>query len=201
MAINNISAGVLSSLALDSAGKIWSWGDGSSGQLGINSVDIKITPVSILGVNKTFCTIEAGNSSNHAIDKYGRVWGWGINSSGKLGDNSITNRSTPVSVLGVRKTFCKIATGDTHTLAIDVYGRVWSWGINTNGQLGNNTIISTRTPVSVKGTYKTFCHISAGQNHSIAVDKYGRVWSWGLNTSGQLGKVIFALTPTMISHI
>ena len=49
-------------------------------------------------------------------------------------------------------------------------GRAWAWGDNTYGQLGNNAIISQRTPVSVVGTTKTFCQIAGGTSHTIALD-------------------------------
>jgi alpha-tubulin suppressor-like RCC1 family protein len=175
------------SSALDKNGRVWSWGINFAGQIGDNSTTSKSTPVAILGSTKTFCKISAGLNYSMAIDKNGRAWGWGINSEGQLGDNSVTSRLTPVSVLGATKTFCKIAAGGSHTVAIDKNGRLWSWGLNGSGQLGINSTTSQRTPVSVLGNIKTFCEIAAGDCHTLAIDKYGRLWSWGMNSVGQLG--------------
>jgi alpha-tubulin suppressor-like RCC1 family protein len=70
---------------------------------------------------------------------------------------------------------------------IDKNGRAWCWGNNNNGQLGDNSTTSRLTPVSVLGAVKTFCQISAGYTHTLAIDKYGRAWGWGSNSQGQLG--------------
>jgi alpha-tubulin suppressor-like RCC1 family protein len=195
-----IDAGNNHSVAIDKNGRAWSWGFNGAAQLGDNSLTSKLTPVSVLGAVKTFCQISAGNGHSLAIDKNGRAWGWGANSSGEVGDNSIVSKLTPVSVVGAVKTFCQISAGTTFSLAIDKNGRAWSWGSNTLGQLGDNSITSKRTPVSVAGTVKTFCQISAGSGHSLAIDKNGRAWSWGINNTGQLGDNSFVskLTPVSI---
>jgi alpha-tubulin suppressor-like RCC1 family protein len=182
-----ITCGVFHTVAIDKNGRAWGWGNNGQGQLGDNSITSKITPVSVLGAVKTFCQISAGNAHTMAIDKNGRAWGWGLNSNGQLGNNSTTSQRTPVSVLGAVKTFCQISAGENHTMAIDKNGRAWGWGSNLNGQLGDNSINSQRIPVSVLGAVKTFCQISAGGFHTMAIDKDGRAWGWGLNTSGQLG--------------
>ena len=93
--------------------------------------------------------IDAGDSFGIALQKNGRAWGWGDNGYGGLGDNSTTQRLTPVSVLGGVKTFCRISAGANHSLAIDKNGRAWGWGSNSAGQLGDNSITSRLTPVRV----------------------------------------------------
>ena len=177
-------------IALDKNGRLWAWGGGGSGTLGDNSLVSKSTPVCVCGAIKTFCQISAGNAHNLAIEKNGRVWGWGSNFNGQLGDNTsgaAASKLTPVSLAGAAKTFCRISAGNGHSLGIDRYGRAWAWGFNGNGQLGNNEITSRLTPVSVLGATKTFCMISGGTNYSLAIDRYGRAWSWGQNSLGQLG--------------
>ena len=182
-----ISAGSYHSLAIDKNGRAWGWGYNGQGQLGDNSVASRLTPVSVLGAVKTFCRISGGGNHSLAIDKNGRAWGWGFNSNGQLGDNSVTSRRTPVSVLGGVKTFCRISGGDNHSIAIDKNGRAWGWGFNSKGQLGDNSTTSRLTPVSVLGGVKTFCKISGGGSSSLAIDKNGRLWGWGYNSNGQLG--------------
>lgn len=115
----------------------------------------------------------------------GKVFGWGLNASGNLGDNTVTNRSTPVAVC-TNLTFCQIASGDSHSLGLDNTGKLWAWGLNTNGQLGDGTTVSKRTPVAVC-TNLTFCQISAKGGHNLAIDNTGKLWSWGLGTYGRLG--------------
>jgi alpha-tubulin suppressor-like RCC1 family protein len=187
------------SLAIDKNGRVWAWGFNNQGQLGDNSIGSKRTPVSVLGAVKTFCKISTGQNHSLAIDKNGRAWAWGANGSGRLGDNSIANRLTPVSVQGAVKTFCQIDAGGTHSVAIDKNGRVWAWGVNSSGEIGNNLAASKRTPVSVLGAVKTFCQITAANFYSIAIDKNGRAWGWGYSSSGQLGDNSTAQRQTPVS--
>ena len=187
--------------AIDKYGRVWSWGINTIGQLGNNAALGRCTPVAVSGATKTFCSITQGGSHSMTLDLRGRAWGWGSNSNGQIGDNSATNRCTPVSVLGSVKTFCEISAGSTHTLGLTNSGRAWSWGLNTNGQLGNNSVTSQRTPVSVLGAVKTFCKISCGLSFSMAIDKNGRVWGWGRGDLGELGNNLFSLsilTPVSI---
>ena len=170
---------------------VWSWIDNSQGQIGDNTTTNRATPVSILGNKKTFCQISGSFYHRSGIEHNGQVWSWGFNNWGQIGDNTQTNKCTPVSILGTKKTFCKISAGYNHTLGIDKYGQVWSWGYNNNGGLGINLSgigsLYRCTPVSILGNKKTFCQISGGGEYSIAIDKNGQIWSWGINTSGQLG--------------
>jgi alpha-tubulin suppressor-like RCC1 family protein len=203
-----ISAGDGFSTAIDKNGRAWGWGGNNGGQIGDNSIISKVTPVSVLGTVRTFCQITAGGTSNVtsftlALDKNGRAWSWGYNDVGQLGNNAVTSQRTPVSVLGAVKTFCQISNGvnQPFALAIDKNGRAWAWGVNGNGQLGNNTVISQRTPVSVLGAVKTFCKVSVGGFHSLAIDKNGHLWAWGNNSNGQLGNNQAAnsiLTPVSV---
>lgn len=190
------------SVAIDKNGRAWGWGYNFAGSIGDNSVALKCTPVSVVGQVKTFCKISAGLYTTHAIDKNGRLWGWGGGFNGAIGDNSLANRLTPVSVLGAVKTFCEISGSPWyHTMAIDKNGRAWGWGYNAQGQLGNNSTASRRTPVSVAGTVKTFCKIHASFLFTTAIDKYGKIWGWGRNTSFELGDgtSINRLTPVSIA--
>ena len=146
------------------------------------------------------CAVAAGEHSLYS-NSIGRVWGWGYNAQGQVGNNSIVDIEIPVSVLGAAKTFLKIAASQNHSLAIDKNGQVWAWGWNGQGQLGDNSITSRRTPVSVAGAVKTIYEISVGQNNSYGIDGTGLVWSWGFNSSGQLGDntTISKNTPVSIT--
>ena len=185
---------------LEYNGQVWAWGYNNIGQLGDNSTTAQCTPVSILGNKKTFCTLIVGGSNTVGIDYTGQVWTWGSNSSGQLGDNSISNQCTPVSILGNRKTFCKINLGNQYMIGIEHDGRLWSWGDNYYGQLGNNTTRDKCTPISIFGIKKTFCKITSGMNFTSGIDKDGQVWGWGRNISGQLGdnSVTLRFTPVSI---
>jgi alpha-tubulin suppressor-like RCC1 family protein len=126
-----------------------------------------------------------------------------------IGDNTTTQRITPVRVCG-NKTFCHISAGNINSFAIDHQGRAWGWGQNGYfpGQgisefLGDNTTLIRLTPVRVCGG-QTFCHISASVGFSsgncLSIDSGGRAWGWGYNSQGQLGDstTTSRLTPVRV---
>jgi alpha-tubulin suppressor-like RCC1 family protein len=182
-----IAGGGQVSAAIDKNGRVWTWGFNTSGQLGDNTRVSKRTPISILGAVKTFCRISAGDVHMLAIDKDGIGWSWGYGLTGRLGNASAADQCTPRRISGATKTFCEISAGYRHSLAIDKNGRVWAWGDGASGRLGVNSTLTRATPVAILGALKTFCEISAGANHSAAIDKNGRAWCWGSNLTGELG--------------
>ena len=185
------------------SGQTWAWGYNTKGQLGNNSTVSTCIPVSIQGAKKTFCKVYTSSSEQYSfgIDKNGQIWGWGYNYYGMLGNNSTTSKCTPVSIQGNKKTFCQISIGTHyHSSGIDYKGQAWGWGYNKYGQLGNNSIICTCTPVSIQGAKKTFCQISVGNDNVSAIDKNGQIWCWGLNGYGELGdnSTVSRYTPVSI---
>lgn len=185
-------------VAIDHRGKVWCWGQNYYGNLGDNSTTIRLTPVSIVETTtKTFCKISSGGSHNLAIDKNGKLWGWGTSYNGELAQSSNIAYSTPVAIGGSTKTFCKITAGLYFSGGIDKNGKVWTWGSNAYGQLGDGTTITKYTPTAIAGTNKTFCEIKTSDNSMFAIDKNGKLWSWGfwkfVGTSAE------KLTPVQIT--
>ena len=123
-----------------------------------------------------------------ALSAAGAAFAWGRNSSGQLGDNSITSRRTPVLVCGLTGlTFCDVAAGYTHVLALTTGGTVWAWGSSTWGELGNDIISARCTAVAVCHVGISFVSVAANNNGSMAVDATGGIYVWGDGTWGQLG--------------
>ncbi len=85
-----------------------------------------------------------------ALKGDGRVWAWGDNSLGQLGDGATINRLTPVAVSGLSNVTA-IAADGSHSLALTRDGRLWAWGYNGSGQLGDGTTASRATPALVPG--------------------------------------------------
>ena len=80
----------------------------------------------------------------------------------------------------------RISAGYEYTAALKEDGTVWTWGDNSNWQLGDGTKEKRYTPVQVKGLTNVAA-ISAGWAHTIALKKDGTVWSWGGNFFGEVG--------------
>jgi alpha-tubulin suppressor-like RCC1 family protein len=196
----HIAGGNSQSIAIDKNGQAWGWGFNSSGANGDGGARDNLTPVSVQGQKKTFCKIASGNGVSLSIDNYGRLWAWGFNSNGQIGDSSAVPKRTPTRVCNTR-TFCEVKGANNHVLAIEKNGNVWAWGNNNSGQLANFYIGSFLSPVSILGAVKTFCQISAGNAYSLTIDKNGRAWGWGYNQQGQLGvnsTEVYVTTPRSV---
>lgn len=178
-------------LALAPAG-LFSWGldfggvlgDGRIGGLG-NPVFITLPePISLAG---SIRQVSASGSGGAVVLADGRVETWGFPVG--LGDGGTTNRPSPAVVPGLTG-IVQVANGGTHTLALDSGGKVWAWGSNPHGELGNGTTSqvnnSNPTPVPVPGLTGV-TQVAAGQSDSFALRSDGTVWAWGANNVGQLG--------------
>ena len=182
-----ISAGVLSTLAIRANGTAWSWGTNTFGGLGINSTTTHSSPVSVVGGFTDWVQISASNYFATAIRANGTAWAWGYNGHGRLGDNTTTNRSSPVSVVGGITDWVQISAGNSHTSALRANGTAWGWGRNNFAALGDGTTTSRLSPVSVVGGFTDWVQISAGGNHTTAIRSNGTAWGWGFNNYGRLG--------------
>ncbi len=77
----------------------------------------------------------------------GAAYAWGSNSNGQLGIGTTNNSSTPVaSWLPSGVTATTVAAGSDHSLALGSDGKVYAWGSNSNGQLGNGTTTDSSIP-------------------------------------------------------
>jgi len=161
--ITKLACGPMNSMALDSTGKVHTWGQNPAGQLGNNSVtqaNIPVAVSNIIGsslVGKTITAIcwGGGFNSNHAIalDSAGQVHTWGLNDFGQLGNNSAINSKVPLNISSfgslVGKTVVAIRGGGSHTLALDSTGKMHAWGKNELGQLGIGTTANSSIPVQM----------------------------------------------------
>jgi alpha-tubulin suppressor-like RCC1 family protein len=178
------------------AGRAAAWGDNFNGQLGNNSTVTSRVPVAVNTagalVGRTVTAISAGFDHSCAVAD-GRVFCWGWNRYGQLGNDSTTDSSVPVAVNTAGalagKTVTAISTGAYHSCAV-ADGRAFCWGGNHSGQLGNTTTTDSSVPVAVNisGALagKTVTAMAAGLFHSCAVAD-GRGFCWGGNAYGQLG--------------
>lgn len=197
-----IAARTYYAVALKRDGTVWAWGRNDYGQLGDGTTLNKSTPVQVKGTGGAgFLTeivaVTVGNNHTLALKKDGTVWAWGYNIDGRLGDGSMTNRSTPVQVKGPSGNgflteVMAITAGYRHSVALKKDGAVLAWGYNADGQLGNGVAGDRNMPSRVKGGAGTgfltdIKQIAAGKNHTVALKSDGTVWTWGINETGQLG--------------
>ncbi|GIH23971.1 hypothetical protein Aph01nite_22810 [Acrocarpospora phusangensis] len=191
-----VEAGSGFSLALRADGSVWAWGNNSRGQLGQGDAGInRPTPVQVPGLWNVV-DIEAATAHVLAVKSDATVWAWGDNEHGQLGLGSYGDfLPDPRSVPGM-DAVTGAAAGEGHSLVVRSDGRVWAWGNNSSGQLGDHTDIRRTRPILVPGV-SGFVQVAAGASHSLALLWDGTVWSWGANWAGQLGTGDFADRPAM----
>ena len=186
-----ISAGYHTA-AVKTDGTAWTWGRNYCGQLGNGTAGFgsyRSSPITTSGGGYTWCQISASMSNNGhtaAVKTDGTAWSWGANNAGQLGNCTIVSSFSPITPCGGGFTWCQISAGFLHTVAVKTDGTAWTWGVNAQGRLGNNSVAARSSPGITEGGGTTWCQISAGY-HTAAVKTDGTAWTWGINNSGQLG--------------
>ncbi|WP_419203901.1 putative Ig domain-containing protein [Bordetella trematum] len=185
--VASISAGNAHTCVVTTAGAAKCWGHNGYGQLGDNSTTKRLTPVDVVGLTSGVASISAGNTHTCAVTTTGAAKCWGQNSYGALGNNSTTDRLTPVDAVGLTAGVASITTGYQHTCAMTTSGGAKCWGRNSNVQLGDNSATNRLTPVNVVGLTSGVASISAGNYHTCAVTTSGGAKCWGNNINNELG--------------
>lgn len=199
-------------------GKAYCWGPNKAGQIGNNTAPgntIYRAPVAVYSsgvlsgkvvtaiTQDGYSDVDGSTPPPHAHvcvvatntnGSNGWVYCWGENESGQLGNNSTTDTRLPVAVSNGAmsgKTIVDVAAGLAHNCALTSDGKVYCWGLNSSGQLGDNTTTTRRTPVAVYEEDHALRNaivttIGAGANRGCATAN-NKAFCWGLNTDGQIG--------------
>ncbi len=197
--------------------KLVSWGNNTSGELGIGSNALAKLPraVTETGVlaGKLVLTVAAGAGHNLALCSDGTLAAWGRNGSGQLGNGETSNKTLPVEVerTGVLsgKRVVAIAAGAAYSLVLCSDGTLAAWGAVTNGQPGNAGGSGSSVPVPVDQTGalagKRVVAITAGYNSSLALCSDGTVATWGNDQLGQTGvlsgRIVTAIASGDYHHL
>ena len=182
-----VSAGVDHTCALMRNGEVLCWGKDDKGQLGDSAeASPSLVPVKV-ELLSTATTISAGGNHTCAVLTGGALVCWGDNASGQIGDDSTTDRFTPVPVEGLSSGVAAVAGGLLHTCAVLDTGALKCWGDNAEGQLGDGTKADSRVPIGVEGLSSGVAAVAAGEKHTCAASDDGVLRCWGKNNRGQVG--------------
>ncbi|WP_300564981.1 T9SS type A sorting domain-containing protein [Flavobacterium sp.] len=188
-------------LAIKTDGTLWSWGHNSNGQLGLGHYGTRLVPNQV-GTDTDWQKIAAGGWHSLAIKTNGTLWAWGKKDMGQVGDGTtaLTGGQTSPLQIGTATDWNAISASRSHSIAIKTGGTLWSWGENTNGQLGDGTNVARTSPVQVGNTTNWLTPSTKGYT-SFALKNDGNLSACGLNTSGQLGDgtIVNKNTPTAIA--
>jgi hypothetical protein len=187
---SQVSVGSGHTVAIDVNGGIWSWGLNTYGQLGDGTTSNRSSPVS-LASRGVWKTAASGDGTTYAIDIEGILWAWGFNSIyGSLGDGTTLAKSSPVTVVGNKRwksVYPGFYGGPQTTLAIDTDNKIWGWGYNGQGQMGDGTTLAKSSPVSFVGNNLSWDQVCSNGLVSGAISTNGTLWMWGSNQYGLLG--------------
>lgn len=198
----DISGGGSFNCGLLASGGVKCWGRQASGQLGngVSSLSSS-TATDVIGLTSGVESIDSGDGHSCALLTTGEVKCWGSNNYGQLGDGTETNRSTPVTVVGLGGPVEAVVTGTWRTCVLLTSGGVECWGWNPWGQLGDGTTSDHRsTPGPVTGITDAV-ELSAGFQLTCARRATGQLTCWGGGGYGERGDGASstALTPTDVT--
>ena len=209
---------------IDNKGKVYTWGENNYGQLGNGTRDYNGSsePICISDLEgnvlngKTIVAILEGDSYKVAIDKNGKVYTWGRNMLGELGNGGMGDSSSPICISDIEgsalegKNIIDINRGSYELrtiIARDIDGKIYTWGIGQNGGLGNGTTDYSEEPICIsdidgnalKG--KRITDVYSGSDAIIAKDVEGKIYAWGKYSRLGNGTTEGSTEPICISDI
>lgn len=198
--INAVASGWYHSLAVKASdGSVWSWGGGSSGQLGNGGNASSSSPVQVSGLSG-IAMIAGGSDHSLAVGTNGTVWAWGGNSRGQLGSGNTSSSFVPIQITALLSAnIIAVAAGESISAALSSDGSVWYWG--SFYSFGGTDRLTPVKSTSLSG----ISSISTSGGHLLARQSNGNVWAWGANGWGQLGNGGTSsspvTTPALVSSV
>jgi alpha-tubulin suppressor-like RCC1 family protein len=195
-----ISAGAEHTCGITTDSLAYCWGRNRYGRLGDGTTTDRSRPTAVAGGRK-FRQIDAGSMHTCGLTPANRVYCWGNNGSGQVGDGTVivAGRLRPVAVAGAHL-FRHIAAGGDefagHTCGLTTDDRVWCWGDNSRGQVGDGTTVRRLVPTLIAGG-RRYLNVDAGGSHSCAVTMANRAICWG--NGNAFGRAIVTPWPTLVS--
>lgn len=178
---SKVSSGRSFTMALKSDGALWAWGDNNNGVL----AQLQTTP--LLLDSNVWSQVSLAYRSGAGVRSDGTLWVWGsdVNSVGILGGPG----RAKIRQLGVQAEWSSVQLGGDNTRPIGILLKedktLWAWGSGGSiGQMGLGPTTRSSYPMQISGFWKSF---GVGREHVLAVATDGALWSWGSNSSRQLG--------------
>lgn len=200
----SLAAGYRNTYVVTVNGKLFGWGDNSKGQLASSLVNSPLnrSPKQITSGGKTFFAVTAGdrffcaisNEGKNSLGNYGYVFCSGDNSSGQVGNGSISNFEFKLLQVG-NKNYTSVSAGRAHVCAVTVDQKVECWGSNRIGQLSNDPRYVSLSPVpkTIDSSGDTnfqnlkFSSVYLFNNSTCTLTTDGIPYCFGDNNFGQLG--------------
>lgn len=212
--IISISVGAGGSFILTESGRVFAWGNSYFGQLGngtSGATAYQTTPQEITDrfpAGEQVVQIQMGFHNSVAVteDSNGnhKIYGWGIGQTIGL-YNNMSNKSTPTNITtdlanagfqaGEKVLTVRVGGYYTCTVLVTDLGKVFTWGYNDYGRLGDGTMTQRTVPVNITSGFTLLdpdeviisANVSTTGTHTMGISNLGRIYGWGNNEYGQLG--------------
>jgi alpha-tubulin suppressor-like RCC1 family protein len=184
-AVADLAAGGDHACVLYESGGVACWGRNDFGQLGDGTRIDRRAPIDVRGIPPARA-IAAGEDHACAVAAGGAVYCWGRNHRAQLGRRTQSRDGDPARVRGLRDAVAIASGPGDHTCARTSGGKVFCWGRNGEGQVGNGANGDALFAQQLQNLGAVSA-IAVGEDHSCALDIGGALWCWGKNRRGQLG--------------
>ncbi|KAL6079294.1 Retinoic acid induced 14 [Balamuthia mandrillaris] len=196
-----LSCGHMTTGALTADGEVWTFGDGSFGQLGHGDRNNLNFPKRIATLQgQRVLQISLARDHSIALTEFGEVWTFGSRFLGRLGHGRAEKGQMmrPVEAL-MDKNVVLVCAGGANSAVVSKDGKLYTFGLNNHGQNGNGSTMDDYLPRLVSSLRGKVKAVSVGDRHMLCLLADGSLYSWGHNEFGQLGLnkkgIDNALTP------
>ncbi|KAG0555654.1 hypothetical protein KC19_12G185700 [Ceratodon purpureus] len=188
--VTYVAAAKFHSAAVTASGDVYTWGFGRGGRLGHPDFDIHSGQVAVIIPRQVTSGLVGKRVKVIAVAKHhtvistdgGEVYTWGSNRDGRLGYPSVDTQATPRKVATLKARVAAVAAANKHSAVLTDCGEVYTWGCNSEGQLGYGTSNSASNCIPrlidyLKG--RQMVAISTAKYHTVVLGAEGEVMTWG----------------------
>lgn len=193
--IAQVACGWQHTLCVSKLGQVFAWGFNSDGQLGLGDVFDRAQPCHV-PFQEQITRVSAGHLHSAALSSSGLLYTWGANPDGRLFrapiklKHNVYQRDTEPQLVLDLPDVQKVELSSSHSIAMNVYGEVFTAGSPENGQLGIGLTYDTAVPLA---KLDVFCDqnravdVGCGDHYCAVLTCSGTVFSFGKGSFGRLG--------------
>jgi alpha-tubulin suppressor-like RCC1 family protein len=176
--VNTASTILINDTSLTPDNRLFGWGQNQYGSLSYPGNNYRSSPTQI-GTETTWSKISNSGYTVLANKTDGTMWSWGAGAYGVLGLDIVgTNYKSSPTQIGTGTTWSQVAIGKYSAFAVKTDGTMWSWGNNSQGELGSNNRVYRSSPVQV-GSDTNWSQPALGSALSLAIKSNGTIWFIG----------------------
>jgi alpha-tubulin suppressor-like RCC1 family protein len=183
---NSISAGDNHTCGTRSDGKLYCWGNNEEGEVGDGSPSGPVYAPLRIGSFADWAQASAGGNHTCGVRKNGKLYCWGYDNFGQIGDGASTGATSPRRI-GSFEDWANVSASYRHTCGVRKNGKLYCWGRDTFGQIGDGDVANDHAAPSRIGTFEDWVRVDAGGHHTCGVRANGKLYCWGHDYNGQVG--------------